>query len=56
MMAGSLMAGMEFGFSDIAGVEALGGVYDMPHGVANSIFLPVFLNTILKQMWGAIEM
>lgn len=45
MMAGSLMAGIGFGFSDIAGVhcmaEALGGVYDTPHGVANSIFLPV---------------
>lgn len=45
MMAGSLMAGIAFGFSDIAGVhcmaEALGGVYDTPHGVANSIFLPL---------------
>lgn len=45
MMAASLMAGIGFGFSDIAGVhcmaEALGGVYDTPHGVANSIFLPV---------------
>lgn len=45
MMAGSLMAGIGFGFSDIAGVhcmaEALGGAYDTPHGVANSIFLPV---------------
>lgn len=45
MMAGSLMAGIAFGFSDIAGVhcmaEALGGMYDTPHGVANAIFLPV---------------
>lgn len=45
MMAGSLMAGIAFGFSDIAGVhcmaEALGGMYDTPHGVANSIFLPI---------------
>lgn len=44
MMLGSLMAGIAFGFSDIAGVhcmaEALGGMYDTPHGVANSIFLP----------------
>ena len=45
MMAGSLLAGIAFGFSDIAGVhcmaEALGGVYDTPHGVANAIFLPI---------------
>ncbi len=45
MMSGSLMAGIGFGFSDIAGVhcmaEALGGMYDTPHGVANSIFLPI---------------
>ena len=45
MMAGSLMAGIAFGFSDIAGVhcmaEALGGMYDTPHGVANAIFLPI---------------
>ena len=44
MMLGSLMAGIAFGFSDIAGVhcmaEALGGMYDTSHGVANSIFLP----------------
>jgi len=45
MMMGSLLAGIAFGFSDIAGVhcmaEALGGMYDTPHGVANSIFLPL---------------
>ena len=45
LMAGSLMAGIAFGFSDIAGVhcmaEALGGMYDTPHGVANAIFLPI---------------
>ncbi len=45
MMMGSLLAGVAFGFSDVAGVhclaEALGGLYDTPHGVANSIFLPV---------------
>lgn len=44
MMYGSLIAGMAFGNSDVAGVhclaEALGGIYDTPHGVANSIFLP----------------
>jgi len=45
MMMGSLLAGVAFGFSDVAGVhclaESLGGLYDTPHGVANSIFLPV---------------
>lgn len=45
MMAGSLMAGIAFSHADVAAVhcmaEALGGLYDTPHGVANSIFLPV---------------
>lgn len=45
MMMGSLLAGLAFGFSDIASVhclaEAIGGYYDTPHGVANAIFLPV---------------
>ncbi len=44
MMLGSLIAGIAFGNSDVAGVhcmaEAIGGLYDTPHGVANSIFLP----------------
>jgi len=44
MMAASLIAGMAFGNADIASVhcisEAIGGMYDTPHGVANSIFLP----------------
>lgn len=43
MMLGSLIAGIAFGFSDIAGVhcmaEALGGLCHVPHGVANSMFL-----------------
>lgn len=45
MMVGSLIAGMAFSHADVASVhcmaEALGGLYDTPHGVANSIFLPV---------------
>lgn len=45
MMIGSLMAGIAFSHADVASVhcmaEALGGLYDTPHGVANSIFLPV---------------
>lgn len=44
MLLGSLLAGICFGNSDIAGVhamaEALGGLYDTPHGIANAILLP----------------
>jgi alcohol dehydrogenase len=44
MMVGSLMAGLAFSHADVAAVhcmaEALGGRYDTPHGVANSMFLP----------------
>jgi alcohol dehydrogenase len=44
MMYGSLIAGMAFGNTDVGAVhcisEAIGGLYDTPHGVANSVFLP----------------
>ncbi|MCI9595830.1 MAG: iron-containing alcohol dehydrogenase [Firmicutes bacterium] len=44
MLLGSLIAGICFGNSDIAGVhcmgEALGGLYDTPHGVAMAVLLP----------------
>jgi alcohol dehydrogenase len=44
MMVGSLMAGIAFSHADVAAVhclaEALGGLYDIPHGVGNSMFLP----------------
>ena len=44
MMIGSTIAGIAFGYSDVAGVhcmaEALGGRYDTPHGVANAVLLP----------------
>lgn len=47
MMEGSLMAGLCFGSADVASVhclaEALGGIYDTPHGVANAVFLPYVL-------------
>lgn len=51
MLVGSLLAGIAFGNSDIGSVhcisEAIGGLYDTPHGVANSIFLPyVFKHNI----------
>lgn len=43
MMKGSMLAGMAFGNSDVGAVhcisEAVGSLYDTPHGVANSIFL-----------------
>jgi alcohol dehydrogenase len=44
MMLGSLLAGMSFANASVAAVhamaEVLGGMFDAPHGVANSIFLP----------------
>lgn len=44
MLLGSMIAGICFGNSDIAAVhamaEALGGLYDTPHGIANAIILP----------------
>ncbi|EJY57234.1 iron-containing alcohol dehydrogenase [Alicyclobacillus hesperidum URH17-3-68] len=43
MLLGSLLAGMCFGSSDVAAVhclaEALGSLYDTPHGLANAVFL-----------------
>jgi alcohol dehydrogenase len=43
MMMGSLLAGLAFSHSDVAAVhciaEALGGMYDLPHGLCNAIFL-----------------
>lgn len=44
MMLASLLAGVAFGNSDIGGVhcmgEAIGGLYDTPHGIAMAIYLP----------------
>ncbi|TVT28926.1 iron-containing alcohol dehydrogenase [Salinicoccus cyprini] len=44
MQEGSLLAGLCFGSADVAAVhclaEALGSLYDTPHGIANAIFLP----------------
>lgn len=44
VMVGSTIAGMAFSHADVAAVhcmaEAIGGLYDTPHGVANSMFLP----------------
>jgi len=47
MMLGSLMAGVAFSNSDTAGVhcmaEAVGGFYDIPHGIACAVFLPYIM-------------
>ncbi|WP_066307400.1 iron-containing alcohol dehydrogenase [Bacillus sp. FJAT-29814] len=47
MLEGSLLAGLCFGSADVAAVhclaEALGGLYDTPHGVVNAVFLPYVL-------------
>ncbi|MBA3011418.1 MAG: iron-containing alcohol dehydrogenase [Proteobacteria bacterium] len=44
LMYGSTIAGFAFGNSDVTAVhcisESIGALYDVPHGVANSIFLP----------------
>ncbi len=44
LMMGSTIAGFAFGNSDVTAVhcisESIGAIYDVPHGVANSIFLP----------------
>jgi alcohol dehydrogenase len=47
MMLGSTLAGMAFGNSDVGAVhclaEAVGSLYDTPHGIANSVFLPLVM-------------
>lgn len=44
MMMASTVAGIAFSNADVAAVhclaEALGGRYDVPHGIANAVFLP----------------
>jgi alcohol dehydrogenase len=47
IMLGSTLAGIAFGNSDVGAVhciaESIGGLYNVPHGVANSMFLPVVM-------------
>ena len=47
IMKGSLVAGLAFGNSDVGGVhclsESVGAILDIPHGIANSIFLPLVM-------------
>lgn len=53
MMIGSLMAGLSFSHSDVASVhcmaEALGSIYDAPHGMCNSILLPYVMEYNLPE-------
>ncbi len=53
MMFGSTIAGFAFGNSDVTAVhcisESIGALYDIPHGVANSIFLPHVLSYNLPE-------
>lgn len=48
VLLGSLIAGIAFSHSDVGAVhciaEALGGMYDIPHGVCNAVCLPVVMN------------
>ena len=47
MLMGSVLAGIAFSHSDVASVhciaESLGGMYDLPHGTCNAIFLPYIM-------------
>ena len=44
MLMGSVLAGIAFSHADVGSVhcvaESLGGIYDLPHGLCNAIFLP----------------
>jgi alcohol dehydrogenase len=47
MLLGSTLAGIAFSRSDVGAVhciaEALGGMYDLPHGVCNAVMLPAVM-------------
>jgi len=47
MLLGSILAGIAFSHSDVGAVhclaESLGGMYDAPHGLCNSIILPAIM-------------
>jgi len=56
LMKGSLLAGLAFGNSDVGAVhclaEAVGSLYDTPHGVANSVLLPYVMEFNLPASTG----
>lgn len=47
MLLGSVMAGIAFSHSDVGGVhciaEAMGSLYDTPHGICNAVVLPAVM-------------
>ena len=53
MLIGSMLAGVSFGNSPVAGVHALaypvGGTYHVPHGLSNAIVLPYVLRFNIKE-------
>lgn len=53
MMMGSLLAGLSFSHADVASVhcmaEALGSIYDAPHGLCNAILLPYVMEYNLPE-------
>ena len=53
MMMGSLLAGISFSHADVASVhcmaEALGSLYDAPHGLCNAILLPYVMEYNLPE-------
>lgn len=56
MMKASMLAGMAFSNSDVGAVhclsEAIGALYDIPHGVANAAFLPYVMEYNLPEVSG----
>lgn len=52
MLSASLMAGAAFGNSNVGSVhclsEAIGGLYDAPHGILNAIFPPYVLENNIE--------
>ena len=54
VMRAATMAGIAFGNADVAGVhclsESIGGLYDVPHGLANSILLCPILHSHLPSI------
>ena len=53
MLIGSMLAGVSFGNSPVAGVHALaypiGGTFHVPHGLSNAIVLPYVLRFNIKE-------
>jgi alcohol dehydrogenase len=52
MLMGSMLGGIAFSHSDVASVhciaESLGGLYDLPHGTCNAVFLPYVMEYCME--------